>query len=382
MKSILVCDINIEMNGHYISYNQYIINNYKKLELENTAVKIYFLYSYEGICLLDTQEVGKDRITFFEKNEIDRKSYRGRASSFKKILKICNNKNIDLLLFLDLDQYQLPIFFSTINITVSGILFRPHHRIQPSNNSVVAKFTTGIKRFKKILLERMLLSRSVMKSIFILNDEDGVAYLNKKYKISTFKYLPDPIFTYSSALLNYKKNGYSFLIFGAISERKNISNIVKAYDMALIKDNSELLIVGSVTPAYQVYLENLIASCKDIDGIRKMVIIKNEFVTDAQMEAYFANTDTCLIIYKDFYGSSGLLGRAALHNKKVIGANVGLIAEIIYKYQLGTICDPNNILNIAHQLGNIKDAALENYAGNKFYETHQPISFLNVLIKT
>lgn len=376
----MVCDINIEQKGHYIGYNQFILDNYKKVEQAAADLNIYFLYSFEGHQLLNTEAVSQERIMFFGCNEIDRNSYKGRAIILKKILIICKNKGIDLLLFLDLDQYQLPIFLSSINVPVTGILFRPHHRIQPSNNSIVSLLSTKLMRLKKIMLERLLLSRGFMKSIFILNDEDGVSYLNKKYKRNNFKYLPDPIFTYGSTLLEYKKDRYTFLIFGAISERKNISNIIKAFDLAMLTENSDLLIVGPGESSYQIYLENLIASCKNIDGYRKKIIIKNEFVTDTEMETYFANTDACLVVYKDFYGSSGLLGRAALHGKKIVGSNVGVISEIIKKYRLGTICDPNNVSDIAYQLSNINSLVIENYAGNKFYEEHKPDAFLEVLL--
>lgn len=380
MKRVMVCDINIEQKGHYIGYNQYLLDNYKKVENADKDLYIYFLYSFEAHSLLNTKEVSQDRIMFFANNEINRNSYKGRSVILKKILTICTNKNIDLLLLLDLDQYQLPIFLSSIKVSISGILFRPHHRIHPSNNSIVSLFSTRLKRLKKIILERLLLSRGFMKSIFILNDKDGVSYLNNKYKKKIFKYLPDPIFTYGSTILNNEKASYSFLIFGAISERKNISNIIKAYDLASFNVDSDLSIVGTGEFTYQTYVENLIASCKNIDGSNKKVIIKNEFVSDTEMETYFAHTDVCLVIYKDFYGSSGLLGRAALHGKKVIGPNVGVIAEIIKKYRLGAICDPNNVLDIAYQLSNINSLVLENYAGNIFYEEHKPDTFLKVLL--
>lgn len=380
MKKIMICDINIQQKGHYISYNQFILDNYKQIEATTPDIAIYFLYNYEAQLYLNTKHVLNERITFFEKGFYNRDDYKSRSVIFKKVITACTNKKIDQLLFLDLDQYQLQLFFSKIKFMVSGILFRPHHRIQYSNRNLNSIISTQINRYKKIVLERLLLSRNFIKSIFILNDEEGVQFLNRKYKTGVFKYLPDPIFSYNNKVEKTATSVYTYLIFGAISERKNISNIIKAYDMAAIKFDSCLQIVGKGEAAYQLHLDNLIANCKNIDGTHKKINIQNSFVTDAQMDAFFSMSDACLLIYKDFYGSSGLLGRAALHGKKVIASNVGLVAQIIKKYHLGSTCDPLDMVEIATRLAAVKDDTSGNYDGAKFYREHQPEKFLEILL--
>ena len=366
--------------GHYICYNQFIIDNFKTFELANPNLSFYFLYNFEARLFLNFSQINDAKLFFLKDRNANKNKRQMRSSIFKEVIIHCKKIKIDHLLFMDLDKYQLPIFLSSIKFSISGILFRPHHRINASNKNILTVTSTSMRRLKKILLERLLLSRNFIQAIFILNDTAGVVFLNNKYKTNAFQYLPDPIFSYQNNKVALTKSVYIFLIFGAISERKNIINIIKAYDLATINFNSELQIIGPASPEFERFLETLIPTCKTINGISKTIKIKNEFVTDAEMETCFAAADICLLIYKDFFGSSGLLGRAALHGKKVIGANVGLIAEIINKYNLGTTCDPTDVNDIAIKLATIKESNFDDYNGRKFYEEHQPEKFLSALL--
>ncbi|HSZ24902.1 MAG TPA: hypothetical protein VK766_04255, partial [Cytophagaceae bacterium] len=87
-----------------------------------------------------------------------------------------------------------------------------------------------------------------------------------------------------------------------------------------------------------------------------------------------------LLIYKNFFGSSGLLGRAALHTIKVIGPNVGLLKELITDNDIGITCDPENIETIAESLKNIYDIKVPHYSFQKFYLKYSPEMFLKTLL--
>ncbi len=116
-------------------------------------------------------------------------------------------------------------------------------------------------------------------------------------------------------------------------------------------------------------------------GEHKKLLINASFVSNEEMDNYFSDSDACLLIYKDFFGSSGLLGRAALHKKKVIGANVGLLHELISKNKLGITCDPSSVEEISKALLKVIDIHPEPVVFDDFYKSYSPEIFLQTLLR-
>jgi glycosyltransferase involved in cell wall biosynthesis len=336
-KTILICDVNIKKKGHYIGYNQYILDNFKEIENTVNGLHFLFLFNPQAKDLLNINDEISNRVYFLENINMN-ENFINRINIFHAVSKFVSKHNITSTIFMDLDKYQLAIALTKINCTVSGILFRPHHRITSSNSTSTLK--TFLKRLKKRIAENILLSNKSVNRIFILNDTEGVSILNKRYNTNIFQYLPDPIFKYidfTDKSENMSKNNvYTFLLFGALNERKNITNIIKAYELANFSYKTKLLIIGPGNPDYVNYLNTLVENnSHTIRNGNKLIEIKNEYVSNKEMEYYFSTSDVCLLIYKNFYGSSGLLGKAALHNLKVIAPNVGLLHQMVTKNNIG-----------------------------------------------
>ncbi len=379
---ILVCDINVKQQGHYIGYSQYILEEFTSIEQNNPGVYISFLFNREAESLLSFNNDIVTRVSFIDLK--DRGTLFNRFLIIREIKKHTRFNRIDHLLFMDFDQFQMPFYFMKFKSSISGILFRPHHRIDSSNHTILKLINTSIKRLKKKIAEMFIVNKSTIQNIFILNDKEGVRTLNKVHSSSVFKYLPDPIFTYGlnkskNIILDSHSDIYRFLIFGSISVRKNISNIIRAYDKAVFLFKTELLIVGQCSEAFLRELNNIINGLSTIDGIYKSIVIKREFVTNDEMGYLFSSSDVCLLIYKDFFGSSGLLGRAALHKLKVIGTNTGLLNELITNYRMGITVDPSNVDEIAMALQGIKKIYINPINFESFYLQHSPERFLNTL---
>ncbi len=384
-KNILICDVNIKKEGHYIGYNQYILDNFIEIEKNQNQLYFTFLYNSEAKQLLHISSEVSERVHYIEV-EHGKGFLKSNVLIFNKIKKHISDYGISSMVFLDLDKYQLGLAVTKFDCTISGILFRPHHRINSSNTSLAARTNTFIKRWKKIVSEKLLLSNEKVNKVFILNDNEGVKVLNQKHRTNAFKYLTDPIFCYnvprdrSTFNINSTNNIHTFLIFGAINERKNITNIIKAYALTNLKVRSKLLIVGPGKQEYIQELNNLVESLQILKDGHKTIEIKNEFVSNEEMDNYFSMSDTCLLIYKNFFGSSGLLGRAALHNLKVIGPNVGLLKEIISENELGITCDPENVDEISTSLNKSVDLQIPQSTFQQFYEQYSPEQFIKTLL--
>jgi glycosyltransferase involved in cell wall biosynthesis len=382
---ILVCDVNVRPQGHYIGYNQYILEKYAAIEKDNRGVCFSFLYNREAEKLLTLNKEAREKVSYIDLNE--RNTALNRYLIVREIKKYTKANKIDHLLFMDLDQYQLPFYFIDFDLHISAILFRPHHRIESSNDSFIELILTRFRRLKKRFAEKLVVDKTSVQNIFILNDSDGVRKLNKFHNSSVFKFLPDPVFSYihQGSAINLPSRDtdpYRFLIFGSMSERKNINNIVQAYNKADFLRKTELLIVGPGSEDFLVQLNNMIDRLETIDGNHKSIRIHNAFVPNEEMDYYFSTSDVCLLIYKDFFGSSGVLGRAAFHKLKVIGPNTGLLNELIRRYRMGITADPRAIDSIARSLHDVIKFDINPNDLESFYVQHTPDSFLDALAES
>jgi glycosyltransferase involved in cell wall biosynthesis len=380
-KTILVCDVNIKKKGHYIGYNQYLLNNFKEIEETHHTLNYIFLFNPEAKHLLNINHDITDRVYFLE-NAHMKESFINRIKVFRKVSKFASEHKVTSTIFMDLDKYQLAIALTKLSCTISGILFRPHHRITSSNATSKAK--TFLKRSKKKIAEYLLLSNKKLNRVFILNDSEGAEMLNKKYDTNIFQYLSDPIFKYGELMNKREMIGekpiYTFLVFGALNERKNITNIIKAYELAGFPYKTKLLIIGPGETDYVSYLNTLVNNLKSIGNGNKTIEIKNEYVSNEEMEYYFSTSDACLLLYKNFYGSSGLLGRAALHHLKVIAPNVGLLHQMVTQNNIGITCDPENIEMIADSLQLINNFNVQESSFQQFYQEYSPKKFIKTLL--
>jgi glycosyltransferase involved in cell wall biosynthesis len=101
------------------------------------------------------------------------------------------------------------------------------------------------------------------------------------------------------------------------------------------------LIIGKMSPKYSVLLNQLISD-------KHLQIVQNDdFVSDAEMDSLFKNSDLILRMNVNFFASSGILGLAARHNKPSIVSDYGVVADLTIEYSLGKLVDPLNIKELS-----------------------------------
>jgi len=384
-RNILICELNIDLTGHYIGHSQYILDHIQEIEQQQKNKTYYFLFNKKGRDLLKFNEFTSSRVSFLEELSARKKRLVERNAIARKVRNFCSSKKIDDIILMELDKNQISLYLANFDCRLSGILFRPSHRLTPTHEGLKDAILNRIVRTKKKFADRLLVKNKAVSNIFLFNDKEGVETMNKLYKTSKFKYLPDPIYTIDSnesfsTKIPFSKSTFKLLIFGALDERKNITNVLKAYSEAKLESDSELLLVGHSNLEYQEYLKTLIASLPAIDNKHKRVYIRPEFVTDQEMDYYFSITDAVVIVYKDFFGSSGLMGRATLHQKKILGADTGVIGHLLSKYHIGLTADPYSVDSIAASIAAIYDYELDVEQCNAFNKQHSPDAFLKHLI--
>jgi hypothetical protein len=238
--------------------------------------------------------------------------------------------------------------------------------------------------------------------LFLLNDRaGGVQY--PEY----FKYLPDPIFRgpagggkagerdrpmagqrFGHGVTVVGRGGkmtrspHVFLVFGAMGARKNIRNIVHAYRQAELDGPSVLLIAGKVRADYkEEFEEAVIGFINENKDPGKRLIAVDEFIDDDQVDIYFRNADTIVLCYRKFYGSSGLMGKAAEHNKTCVVPGNGLLYDLTRQYSLGYAADPENAGQIAHALSLAEKKPLGGSGHDQFVHDHSERAFLETILQ-
>ncbi|MCU0384405.1 MAG: glycosyltransferase [Flavihumibacter sp.] len=382
---LVICDINIYKQGHYIGYNQYLLDHADKIKEVSGINEFLFLFNEEGKEYLSVQSgVRVDYISFPPQW---RSSPWGRWKIWRRILLKLGRMPVEQLYFMDFDKFQLPVGLSKTPFRISGIYFRPHHRISIYTDSGKQPLTTRIKRFKKILAEKLLLNNTAIEKVFILNDSEGVSFLNSYHGKNVFRYLPDPIFDYPFKANQFQRSTEEMhlLLFGALTERKNIRLVLEAFGLANFQKKAVLHLVGKTeSEGYLNTLQKLATDHITGQEHKKNILFNTRFVSDEEMEKYHAQTDISILVYRNFFGSSGLIGRAAKHRQYVLAPSVGLLASITEQYNLGLTVDPLNVKAIAESMEQAeREINTHNYEGAaRFYREHHPSEFLSTLFSS
>ncbi len=242
----------------------------------------------------------------------------------------------DHALILELTQMELSFVWRGAPCLVSAILFVQYPELP-----------RGLKFFFKDWKTTLLLHRTPVKNLFLLNGEEACRWLTNRFGSCTrFIPLPDPVPEISaeagySLRHEYKINDDQtvFLFFGAISLRKGADVLIAALHRlppeAAAK--SSFIFCGEPERAYRRIFEQACARlCAARPDIK--LNIQAGFVSDERMMSLFEQTDVVLMPYTRSDYSSGILALAAKCRRPVIGPGTGLLGRLIRQNGLGITC--------------------------------------------
>ena len=177
------------------------------------------------------------------------------------------------------------------------------------------------------------LSESVVKDIDLLD---------KANKPKTFS--PHPIYDHYGERMTKKeacaalglddKNGY-MLFFGLVRAYKGLDVLLDAF--GLIKDQLptvQLIIAGEFYEDEEKYRAQIAAN-----GLKERVLLRNEFIPDADLRKYFGAADLIVQPYKTAT-QSGVTQVAFHFEKPMLVTNVGGLGEIVHDHKMGYACEP------------------------------------------
>ncbi len=231
------------------------------------------------------------------------------------------------------------------------------------------------------ILFSLILKQKYLKLIYTV-DETFYSFIKSK----KLKYLPEPYDCIKNKSGNISsdtiifENVFPILVFGDISYRKGVKELLNAY--LLIKtENIILYFVGVFSEDVKVLFEDI--TIKKLISKRK-IIIQDGFQTDLQLFNAFSNSKLVWVGYTNgFSGSSGVYYQASYFGIPVISNNYGLLGYLVKKNMNGIVCDVNSPQSVATAITNLSNNILfyKQLSSNSLLvaEKHSPNNFINVI---
>lgn len=141
--------------------------------------------------------------------------------------------------------------------------------------------------------------------------------------------------------------GRYLLVYGSISERKGICELVEA--LAGMKDAPTLLLAGEQDQEIRGFMRAFIPILKPAP------VILDRFISNEMERDLFSACDVVWLGYKGHYGMSGVLVQAYRFDKPVVATSDGLIGWFCRGGQLGPCLDDLSAASITRALDEIAD---------------------------
>ncbi len=297
-------------------------------------------------------------VCFFKQEEVEsiEKSspIKGSYIRTKILCRYIKRFNVDAVFFLAIIHY-LPFlpFMLPRKVSIHGII----HTIYLYNWSSFS-FSAKISNVIKYIIFSKF---KCFKTIYTLNDSTSANYLNRKFKTTKFKFLPDPFNDMSLKPLNIRgefgigSDDEVYIQFGDLSSRKGTLDIMEAISRLpknILKDKY-FIFAGRINKTIRDPFFKLL----DQSEAKDHVIIKEGFLPNEFIHNLCFSCDYILVPYNLSAVSSGSVGYGAYYRKPLVGPSSGLLGRLIKKYKLGYCLkkiDAENLCQFISKHGSIE----------------------------
>jgi glycosyltransferase involved in cell wall biosynthesis len=164
--------------------------------------------------------------------------------------------------------------------------------------------------------------------------------------------IPDTALTPAAARarLGLAEEDKVILFFGNIAPYKGLGFLIAAFETAVAADEQLRLIVAGRPKGSADYWCGLLEKINASPARGKM-ILKIEYVPDAETEIYFKAADVLVLPYTQIY-QSGVLALGYGFGLPVIAADVGSLKDEVVAGKTGFTCEPRNAAALAQAIQN------------------------------
>jgi glycosyltransferase involved in cell wall biosynthesis len=362
----------LDIRGHHPGYIQHLVKYWCE---ENLAIHLdvlvsrQFLQQHSNIVDL-VAAYDRSNIQFVAISHQEQKclvdsaqlehSFKGRIIRAFQELRILKKYTKALktshcfLMYLDTILLRLALP-SRLPCSLSAIYFRPilHYGSFPN---YLPEGKENVWAWRDRVCLARLLKHPNLATLFCL-DPFAVDHINQVYSTTKAVELPDPVQIYPpqrsqleqlEQQLGIQANRTVFLLFGALSARKGLCQVLEAMSLlsAPLAERVTLLFVGPIAAEDQAELDHRVSVLRHTSCVQ--IICHHDFIPDEAIQAYFAVSDVILAPYQRHIGMSAILVRAAAAQKPVLASDFGLMGEVTHQHELGLAInarDPQDIAN-------------------------------------
>ncbi|MGK0489420.1 MAG: glycosyltransferase involved in cell wall biosynthesis [Candidatus Endobugula sp.] len=346
-----------DVTGHHI---EFLINTIKAMPSDNCG-HLFLLVNHEIIPNLKVHLQSYSEITFLKIEsgdfEFSTKRIFFRSNSFTEIKALeilCKRHFIDRLILMSMNKYQfaLMLCMRKRDIQIRGIIFNPYLPLSRSRG-FWSKFRSLLFNARKIFQYKCMLSNQAVARMFLLNDEASVDILNRIFsRKRPFELLVDPlpfgVHELHRRFLNTPKadTPFVFLMFGAMGPRKGVLEVLKAIKIRgeIFPKKAIIRIVGKFSSKCPEWQSDVLAEANWINSHLESIKVDiiDEFVSFPELYEFLQASHCVLAPYIKHSGSSGVIGHACLMECPLVVASGGLMAEVVSKFGIGVIVEPDD----------------------------------------
>jgi glycosyltransferase involved in cell wall biosynthesis len=266
--------------------------------------------------------------------------------------------------FLYFDHMQLPLAMPWLSggpESVSGILFRPS--VHPIYAAARVPLAERLREARKRRLYARMLRNPRVAAVLSL-DPYFADYANERLGAGgKARTLPDPVVSTHAAATPPpecdpqrapRAEATHFLLFGALSERKGVLQVVDALRRVPELQRVLVTLAGRMDEPTRIAVQQRLARHSEL--ARRLRIV-DRFLTTAELEWMVRDSDVVLAPYLRFVGSSGTLIWAAVHGKPVLAQDYGLVGALTRQYELGVTADTGDTAAVARAITLLADGA-------------------------
>ena len=213
-------------------------------------------------------------------------------------------------------------------VPCSGVLMTQHFHLSTSTSPD----SWPLRKLKKYLFEMLL--RRASHALFSIDPLLVDQYSGNHQKL---RLLRDPSsFTVNvsndSTSLIESEGRFNVLLYGSISLRKGLAQLLEAAISDSLKDKIRITIAGRQDIHARQYLFRFLQRHPQAASLLE---IRDEYIAPNAEIDLFLQSNVVWVGYANFYSMSGVLVQAGMCRRPVLASHDGIIGEMTKKYELG-----------------------------------------------
>ena len=140
------------------------------------------------------------------------------------------------------------------------------------------------------------------------------------------------------------------LVYGALSPRKGIRELLKAIADSSCPETVAVLLAGAQDDAIQEFLNT--PDNRRLHAVGRLLVMQG-FLNDEQEYLAFRASDVVWLGYRGFYGMSGVLVQAGMMELPIIACREGIIGWMALQNGLGEIVDVSDHLQVIRAISRL-----------------------------